>query len=745
MSGKSSSAFAQSARRALRRLRARLGSIDLIASRRRRTGLLVAWAVCTVAAGVAAVVGFGIDNSVGVWFAKDDPALVDYRQFLRDFGGREWLLVVLERTPASREVLDGERDRIVSALERVGHVHGVLSSAMAPSGSELARILKPRPASATEGLLVQVTNDIDTRDAYREDLVADIRSVAESFPTVSRARIAGIAVINGELNRTARRDMYLFFPMVTLFLALLGLLFFRNLRDTFVLLSVSLGTVVVTQGLLIGVGHPLNMITIMLPTVLIALSVADAVHLIQVFHGHRATGQESFTAARRAVRDVIWPCAGTSATTVAGFLSFARSSVGPVFQLAVFASFGIALAWVLTMTLAPIVLARLWRGRLRAEAGASRVGARLLDRWTGLLIRHPARIAGAFLLGSVSLVGLSSLKADTNYVKFFRSDSRVPQDYRAIQEAGFPQNPLELVFRAPRGTSPLSPQYARALVAFTERVQRLHGVHSVLSPLMLAGVQGRGTEDLGNMGGMLSADSSQIQLILMIDYLSSDELFALLTRVRTLAADVIPPELRMVPTGTSLLWAGMDEGVIRTQKQSLGIVSVVCLGLLFLLFGSLPLALVGLALSLLPVGMVLGLMGLWGIPVNLATVLIAGIAVGLAVDDTIHFVHEHQKLRRAGKSREAATRAAMAAVGLRMVVTSCILVGAFAIMGLSDFLPTAQFGLLTSLTIALALLADLALLPVMLSWTPRAALVPAWKMASKWNLSIRRPGEDDHV
>ena len=146
-----------------------------------------------------------------------------------------------------------------------------------------------------------------------------------------------------------------------------------------------------------------------------------------------------------------------------------------------------------------------------------------------------------------------------------------------------------------------------------------------------------------------------------------------------------------------------------------------CLVLLVILFRSLRLAILGLALSLYPVAMVLGLMGLLGIPVNLATVLIAGIAVGLAVDDTIHLIHAYQKARRSHRDRRSACSNAVIMVGLRMVTTSLILIGAFVLMGFSNFMPTSQFGLLTSLTIGLALVADLTLLPVLLSGDRKVA------------------------
>jgi len=110
----------------------------------------------------------------------------------------------------------------------------------------------------------------------------------------------------------------------------------------------------------------------------------------------------------------------------------------------------------------------------------------------------------------------------------------------------------------------------------------------------------------------------------------------------------------------------------------------------------------------------LGWMGALGVPVNMATVLIAGIAVGLAVDDTIHLLFAVQHGRRRGLPLGRALDSAVHDVGLRMVVTSAVLVGAFVSMGLSDFLPTAHFGLFSSLTITLALIADLTLLPVLI-------------------------------
>lgn len=693
-----------------------------------RRGVVVFWGAVVLAAGVVLVARFRIDNSVSIWFATDDPALADYRQSLSDFGAAEWALVALEWAAAgSAGRATGELaraaalERFAARLRQVPEVHAVLSAAELPPDAPLVRrFLRPDSAAGMEGLLVRVTNDLGRQDDYRERLIDDIRAAGADLPARA-VRVAGIAVINGELNRSARRDMWVFFPAVALLLALVGALMFRNVRDTAVLLAVALATVVTTMGLLVGFGYPLNMVTIMLPTVLIALSVADVVHLIHVFHSARDAGVGAGRAAGLAARRIAKPCLATTLTTMAGLVAFAGSSVLPVYQLAIFGATGVGLAWVLTLTLGAALLGSLWHGRDRpARAGA--IGECALGRLWRLVGRHPGRTAAAFLAGGITLLGLGRLEADTDYVRFFRAGSRVPEDYRALERAGFPQNPLSLVIDLPASHAAMA-RHGPDVVTFTRRLEDLRGVRAVLSPLTLAGPTTSGSASLAAAFpaapfrelGMLSEGEDRVQLTVMMDYPSSRRLVATLAEIRRLQRAVLPPELGVTATGTSVLWAHMDEGVIRTQRQSLAIVSVVCFVILVALFRSVLLGLIGLLLSAYPVAMILGIMGLLGITLNMATVLIAGIAVGIAVDDTIHFVHAWQAGRARGADRWVACGRAMAEVGVRMVTTSAILVGSFAVMGVSSFMPTAQFGLLTSATIALALAADLMLLPVILT------------------------------
>jgi predicted RND superfamily exporter protein len=671
----------------------------MLFSRRWSQAIVGTWCAIIVAAGAIAAVRFRIDNSVSVWFGTTDPALVSYRQAGHDFGNHEWLMVALDQVGALSPAADRDRDALAGAIRGLPHTGMVVTAADAPDTSALVRtLLRPPRAGPHQALLVQVANDLDRQDGYREQLLDQIRARAATLPTVRAVHIAGTAAINGELNRSARQDMLRFFPAVVLMLTLFAWLVFRNIRDTVALLATAFGTVLISAGALAAAGHSLNMVTVMLPTLLIALSVADAVH-------HDVSIGD-------ALRSIWKPALGTTLTTVAGFLSFATSDVLPIRQLAFLGAFGMTVAFVLTFTLTPALLTLMWDGATstpRMQQPATRLG------FLGAVHQRPRTVVASFAVLAVLLGGIAALTVDTDYAAFFRSGTTVPADYAAMRAAGFPVNAVNVIVTLPTAALADPHRDGAALVAFATAIGHLPGVPAVLSPFTFSG-RGGDASAL-KRAGLMSTDATQIQLIAMLDGTSSQELFAVTREIDALARQFLPATMTAVPSGTPYLWARMDDGVIHTQRQSLLIVCLVCLALLTWLFGSFGPALFTVAVSLYPVALVLGLMGVLKIPLNLATVLIAGIAVGLAVDNTIHYVHVWQLARRAGAAAPDAARVATAQLTGRLAATSVILMGAFMVLGASDFLPTAQFGLLSSLTIGVALAASLFLVPVLLGWS----------------------------
>jgi len=672
---------------------------------------------------------FAIDNSVGIWFAQDDPALVEYERYLEEFGHSEWTLLMVET--ASLEAPGFLRDLrgLTARLARLNHVRRVVSLVNVPGSSgppgdlirrleqsPFARNLLLRPGDRRHTvLLLQTANYLTRKDPYRLALVDEIHAAVAKYPSITDHGIAGTSVINAELNRSARTDMFVFFTLVTLLVFVISLVLFRSLGDAFVLLAVAASTVVFSMGLIAAFGYRLNMVTIMLPTVLIALSVADAIHVIYTFHQIRLTDGAG-QAVGRTIRQVWLPCLGTSVTTIVGFMSLSGSTVLPIFQLAVFGSCGIAMALVLSLTVAPLMLFHFWQGEghnTRRQAGESRCFKTLVS-W---LHRQPATIALVFVVTSGGVAGLWLLEADTNYAEFFRSGSVVPRDYAKIDSAGFPQNPLVLTLKAPATASRLGGGFWVSLQTFGEQLRRLHEVRYVMSPVA-AGLSSAPSRP--DPLELVSRDRRQCRLILLTNYLGSNDLHRLMETVRRLKEGTISTGAALTITGTTVLWASMDTQIIRTQVYSAFVVSAALLLVLTLIFRSFSLAVVGWLVSTVPVALILGVMGIVGVRINMATVLIAGIALGIAVDDTIHLIFSFRDQLRSGCEPRAAMEQAMFEIGPRLVITSVILIGGFGSMVISSFLPTANFGFFSCLTILVALLYDLLFLPLVLRLWGRA-------------------------
>ncbi len=667
------------------------------------------WLALTLAGGALFVARFDLNNSVGIWFPEKDPALAGYERFLDTFGPWEWSLLLLEPETRPDPALFAHVHALAESLQAMPSIRQVVDPR--PGAAPDAASAAPRPASGPPWvlpLLLETANEIHRGDDFRRGMLAAIDRRVEACPGIRSHTVVGTSVINVGLNRSARRDMMLFFGLVFVLLAGMSRFMLRSWRDTAVLLGVASAAVITTLGLVAGMGYTFNILTIMMPTVLIALSVANLVHLVHVFHHHRRTrGCGPHEAALRAVREVRLPALGTTLTTVIGFLSLAVSDMPPVRQLALFSAAGIALAWIATLTLAPILLTAMWGGRREAPP-APRLRTARLDGWARRLPRLGAWPVLVLVATTPLLAGLARLHTDTNYVEFFRPGSEVRGAYQRSESAGLAQTELDLVVRAPRVLEP------DELVPYFNAVRDLPEVRAVLAPRFTPALTHFTAE-----GGRAT------RAAVFTEFLGNDATGDLARRLTSLGAARLPPEASVEVTGSPVLWERMDASISRTQRSSILLVALGTFALLLALFRNLADALVGWLASALPVAWILGLMGWLGVPVTLATVLIAGIALGLAVDDTVHFVLAFRRRVAAGAGRREAVGDTLAALGERMIATSVILAGSFLVMAFSDFAPTANFGIFTALTILLALVADLCLVPWALGLTwrrPRSAL-----------------------
>jgi hypothetical protein len=734
--------------------------------------------LCLLAAGalVLRLAGPGtvIDNSVGVWFLGDDPNLAEYESNNAAFGNREWSILVLETASVADPAFLRDLAQLTTDLEAVPHVRRVLSLAnvraitlapgrrptlaplLDPAAADPAaalrvglkrlpsmeRLLLPRGWGTHTSLLVQSDNFLHDIEPYRLELVDAVHRLASAHSSVRSHAFAGTTVINAELNRSARRDALRFYVLVTAMVLLFGWLALRDLRDLTIVLAVLAVAVLGPMGGIALFGIPFNIVTILLPLILVSLSVCDVTHVINAFHGERRE-RSAEDAARAAVSSLWTPCLWTSIVTVAGMLSLALSSVAPIRQMGLATSAGLALAWACTMTMVPALLVLFWRQQPRAANAhwvPGKYGARLLP-----LLAGRSRCAWLVLAGVLvfPVTGLNRLRIDTDYTRFFSPSTPVSRAYGELEAAGFPQSVVEIVVTTPQAEGSLDQgSYRRGLSALEARAATLPRVRNTLSEgQLLQGVDealngpasiprwisypdaavaqlrtAARSAEITELDDYSTPDGRRRRILLLTDYLSSSELHALRDSVAAIADEVLPPDARASLQGTTVLWANMDGEIGRTQVRSILMLAAVFVLLLPILFGSVRLGLLGIVINGLPLAMTFGLMGLLGSRLNMATALIGGVAIGSTVDSTLFFINRFQAELALGRTWTEAIEAAVRRVGDGILITTGILAGGFLCMTVSSFKPTADFGIFTCFTILTGAFLDIVIDPIVLGF-----------------------------
>ena len=734
------------------------------------------WLACVGISAAAYLVQFRIDNSVGAWFREDDPERRLLQRFNTDFGAREWTFVLLETESIydpgflAELAAAGRRIEALDHVERVLSISNVRDSVVDADGFLDYQPLYPLDAGTLSAaqlrefrakladnpifadnlyrpgderhtvLLVQNDNLLHEQAPYRIELLDAIGRILDDYASVEQHAVAGTTVLNAELNRAAKRDMLVYYVLISLMLVIGGRLFLPRSRDLAVLLPVVAGTVLPVLGLVGLLGKPFNMVTIMLPTILVSIGVSVVVHLINDYHHERRrlTDREALA---QTLASLARPALWTSVTTIFGFLALATSDVIPIRQLGWLGALGIGLSVLWTFTLAPVLL--IWLGDDRpAAADKSRTKTRVLVHAALRLVeRHPRRVLAAGALVLVGLGGLKWLEADTDYVRFFRDGNPVRADYQRIKSSGFPQYYLSVVLDYPNDSGYTEPRAFAATVDLERAITGLPGVRKVLSAAQLLREADRAltgkredwqqlrefdaqrvgqllllTEASGNrdLTDLITGDRLRSQFVVMTDYLSSKALERLREDIVALGHTQLPRDLGLSVVGTSVLWANMDAEVVQTQLTSLSVICGILLLTLPLVLRSWRFGLLGLVVSFLPIACTLGFMAWFDVKVNIATCLIGAIAVGVAVDDTIYFLSRVKLELARGRSLRWAVRRAMLVTGTAMLTTSLMLMAGFLTMAASDFLPSASFGILFAVTVALALIGDLFILPVLL-------------------------------
>lgn len=727
------------------------------------TAVLAATALLTLPLAIGyALLGFTNDPEVIALQGSEELAY--YRGFLRRWGSDELIVIAYPTEDAFQpESLAQLRD-LTDALFEVEGVQWVSSLDTAFSVDEgpfgpFARPLIPEEPSDAEVLRRHVletplvAGSLVARDAKALLLAVQLEGSELDNAQIETSALAGVdavlarpefrnlnvhlagsPVFNRELSRLNQRDNLRFTPLAVGIIAVLVTLLFRSALPTLLTLGTIVLSLVWTLGSMGLARIPLNITTSLLPPLILVIAVADSIHLISVYIDRLRAGESREVALETTLREVLPACFFTSLTTAFGFLTLLFIEIESVRSFALFAALGEAIAFAHSVVVLPALLVR-----LPLERSVRDRPAFTLD-FVARAAESPA-LAATLLAGMLALgaSGIGRVEVATHDGEFFSADNPINRAYRFIEARFEGATPFEVEVRS---KAPGALREGDGIRRLRELQQQMElrpelSAGTSLPDLLLAANPGLDLGDdaaveralfllgavaPGEMDRFLQDDAALARISSRAVAMSSAQSERLIRELSEDAARIFPEPWNVRFTGLVPVFSQMEQVLVEGQLASYGSAALAVAVLFWLIYPSLSITAVALVVNVAPLFAIAGLMGWLGIRLDVATVMVASVTLGMIVDDTIHMLLAFRHgLAQSGDPR-AALRHGLDVAGRPMVFTSLVLSAGFGSLLLSDFQPTAHFGLLVGVAVASAMAADLFMLPAGLFLCTRARL-----------------------
>ncbi len=723
--------------------------------------------------------------SYRIFFDEDNPQLLALQELENTYGKNEniaflivpddgdatsqlalsaavWLTEAAWQTPYSRRVdslanfqhttADGD-DLYVRDLVDPQEI----ARSEARSQIRAVALSDPRIAGSILGLAGNVSVVNVTIEMPEEDQLAAVAEVAEfakSLATEAEERFPGIdlrtvgtVMVNQTFVEASIESQLIFLPASLLLMAVILGVLTRGWPGVVGTWLVIVFSILASVGLGGWAGVPFSPPISPAPTIVLMIVVANCVHLLVAVQRRLRAGDSRHDAIVDAIRLNLHPVFLASLTTTLGFLSMNFSEVPPYRHLGNFVAFGIAASFILSVTFLPALLSLL---PIRA-AEERRLPRLSMERLANAALRHrKALLLGWLVIVPAMVLAIPRNELNDVLVHFFDESVEFRQDTDFMDEHLSGNTLLEYSLHATADGGVTDPLFLAEVVKFAEWYreqppvrhvavvtdtfqqlnQSMHGddpdayripesQELAAQYLLLYELSLPQGLDLNNQ---IDRSRSATRISVSAETLYSQDVLELNARAEAWLQENAPHVAGVNGTGPAALFAYIGQRNIRAMLIGTVVVLLAISAILLFALRSLRLGLVSIVPNLIPA--VLGF-GVWGLTVGqvgLSLSVVVAMTIGIVVDDTVHFLSKYRRARREyGQSSEDAVRYAYETAGRALLTTTVVLVAGFGIFAFSPFVPTAQVGVLTAMIIGFALIADLSLLPALLSTVDRGS------------------------
>jgi predicted RND superfamily exporter protein len=608
----------------------------------------------------------------------------------------------------------------------------------------------------------------EKRKRLRHEDIAAIRGIMDGYRQDAQLFLGGISIITDDLISFIKKDLRVFGIGVAFFLVVTLSIIFRKKRWIILPMLCCVFSAISMMGLLGMFGWKVTVISSNFISLQLIITMAITIHLIVRYRDLLRNNPE---AEQRqlildTVRLMLTPCLYAALTTIAGFGSLLLSGILPVRTFGWMMSAGIMVSLMITFLLFPagLMLLRKGTGKFRRKARFSLTAffARFTEAHGTLILL----ISGIIFV--LSIVGVSRLVVENSFINYFKDTTEIYQGLKVIDEKLGGTTPLDVIVEIDEAATSAAMLTAKTEAAsdkefdqfeeFEEKANdekywftsdkmalatKIHDyldslpetgkVLSLATMLQIAAKLNNGKPlDNFQLALVYSELPQKFKRIILQPYVSpkhnqlrysirvkdSEPALrrdALLKRIRhDLVNNLGLNEKQVHLTGLLVLYNNMLQSLFQSQVLTLGVVVLALMGMFLILFQSWKIALIAIAPNLLAIGVVLGVMGWLNIPLDMMTITIAAISIGIAVDNTIHYIYRFRFEFQIEGNYTQTVHHCHGSIGLAMYYTSLTIIIGFSILALSNFIPSIYFGLLTGLAMLIALIAALTLLPQLL-------------------------------
>ncbi|MDB9728435.1 MMPL family transporter [Candidatus Pelagibacter ubique] len=624
----------------------------------------------------------------------------------------------------------------------------------------------------TSGIIVYIKKDelkdIESKSAqeieeYKDTLkkknhenITQIREVIKSYGDVGKIYLGGIPMITDDMMSFIKSDIIVFGLGVLLFIIATLWFIFRKLIWIIVPISSCFFSVLIMTGLLGLLGWKVTVISSNFIALMLILTMAMNIHMSTRFLQLREDfpNLDNFKIIIMTTSKMFWPIIYTVLTTICAFLSLVFSGIKPIIDFGWMMTLGLITSFIITFTLLPTLLSFMSSNKVKIKEDAD---SKITSFFGKISINNKNII---FLVTGLvivlSVVGISKLEVENSFINYFNKNTEIYKGMKLIDEKLGGTTPLEVILKFPENIIVETTEDDEfeswddegskddEKYWFTkDKIEKIQNVHNYLDNLPAVGkvlsfssiievaTQLNNNKPLGTleMGVLYSKIPETIKKDIIDPYISIKDNEARISlriidsqdglRRNDLINQInydLENELKLSKeefklAGVLILFNNLLQSLFKSQILTLGLVMVGIFAMFMILFRNFKLSLIGVVPNFIAAFFILGIIGLLGIPLDMMTITIAAITIGIAVDNSIHYIYRFKEEFLKIKDYNKALKVCHSTVGVAILNTSITIVFGFSILVFSKFIPTIYFGVFTGLAMLLAMISVLTLLP----------------------------------